>query len=46
MSGNEDFAKVEPEKVRYLGVGLTDFESKNRFGNVDRFYMDHKKTPV
>jgi hypothetical protein len=23
-----DFAGVEPEKVGYLGIGLTDFESK------------------
>jgi hypothetical protein len=25
---NVDFAGVEPEKVGYLGMGLTDFESK------------------
>jgi hypothetical protein len=26
--GNDNSAGVEPEKVGYLGMGLTDFESK------------------
>jgi hypothetical protein len=39
---NDDFAGVEPEKLRYLGMGLTDFESKTRFRNADKFYIDHE----
>jgi hypothetical protein len=38
--GNDDFAGVEPKKLGYLGMGLTDFESKTGFGNVDKFYID------
>jgi hypothetical protein len=41
-SGNS-VAGVEPEKVEYLWIGLTDFESKTRFGNVDRFYIDFQR---
>jgi hypothetical protein len=26
--GNDDLAGVEPEKVGYLGIGLSDFESE------------------
>ncbi len=44
--GNGDSAGVEPEKVGYLGMGLSDIESKTRFGNMDKFYIDHQKTSV
>ncbi len=31
--------ELEPEKVRYLGISLTDFASKTWFGIVDKFYI-------
>ncbi len=43
--GNGDFARVEPENVRFLGIGLLDFESKTWFEN-DGFYIDFEKTSV
>ncbi len=35
---NDDFAGVESEKMRYLGIGLTDFKSKTSFEKVIKFY--------
>ncbi len=43
---NDDFAGVESEKMRYLGIGLTDFESKTSFGKVIKFYNNFKMTSI
>ncbi len=39
--GNGDFT-VEPEKMWYLRIGLSDFESKIWFGNLPRFYINFR----
>jgi hypothetical protein len=44
--GIGDFAGDEPEKVGYLEIALSDFESNTRFGNMDRFYINFQKTSV
>jgi hypothetical protein len=44
--GNGDSAGVEPEKAGYLEIGLSDFKSKTKFGNVVKFYIDHQNTSI